>query len=234
MEASNLSELDKIIKKEVVVDLPGKKFIFWVVENIEDLILDVADEDQVPCWADIWPASYGLARYIWQDLRFEPGEEVLELGAGMGLPGVVCAAKGANVTLSDFNPTALKLAEENAHKNGVNVSLLQEDWRVFSTNKQYDCLLASDILYDPRLNPFLGKIFYNNLKPGGRIIIAHPERKVTYRFIEGWYNSSLFAQEVFFTNVELEDTLLPSYKIALHLLQHYGGLKNRAGMKGFL
>jgi predicted nicotinamide N-methyase len=226
LEIRNLSEEEKVIKKEVTVDLPGRQFSFWVVDNIEDLILDVTDEDQVPCWADIWPASYGLAHFIWQDFLFEPGEEVLELGTGMGLPGIVCAAKGMEVTLSDFNPTALKLAEENARKNGVNVSLLLEDWRIFSLSKKFDCLIASDIMYDPRLNPYLGKIFFSNLKPGGRILIAHPERAVTYRFLENWYDSNFFQQEIFYTDVELEDTLLPRYRIAIHLLRHCGSLDN--------
>jgi predicted nicotinamide N-methyase len=234
MEKNELPVREKIKKKKLAVELPGKTFKFEVVANIEDLITDVTDEDQVPCWADIWPASYGLARFIWETLSFGPGEEALELGAGMGLPGIVCAAKGLGVTLSDFNTLALELAAENARKNEVKVVLLQEDWRTFACRKQFDYLLASDILYDPKLNPFLGDIFKSNLKQGGNILISHPERQVTYRFLEKWLADNPFHQEIFSIDVELTGTLLPRYKIAVHLLRSCGGLKKKGvGQESF-
>lgn len=204
-------------EKEIVVNLPGRELRLAVVENIEALITDVNDPDKVPCWADIWPAAYGMADYIWEKVHFSPGESVLELGAGMGLPGVVCGVKGARTVLSDFNPLALKMAGENAGRNGVFAELLLEDWRTFSCREQFDYILAADILYDPLLNPFLGQIFHNNLKPGGTIIVSHPERRATEEFLQGWYEQSLFAHTRIFRVVELEGTLLPSYRIALDL-----------------
>ncbi|NMB41884.1 MAG: methyltransferase domain-containing protein [Firmicutes bacterium] len=209
---------EKIKKKKLTVNLPGRELTLYVAADIEALITDVSDEDKVPCWADVWPAAYGLAYFIWESVDFTPGEKVLELGAGMGLPGIVCGLKGAELTLSDFNPLALEMAAENAGRNGIEVNFLQEDWRSFSSRKKYDYILASDILYDPKLNPFLGKIFHNNLKPSGKIIISHPKRRATYDFLEDWYDRSIFSQECFTREVELADSLLTNYLIMIHIL----------------
>jgi len=210
-----------IIIKELIVSLPGRELIFHIAADIEALITDVNDEDKVPCWADLWPASYGMAYYIWDNVDFSPGEKVLELGAGMGLPGIVSALKGANLTLSDFNPTALEMAGENARLNGVEAVLLQEDWRVFSSKEKFDYILASDICYDPKLNYFLGKIFLNNLKPGGKVIISHHDRKATKMFINEWFeqNRVNFQQESYLRKVVLADSLLPCYDIVIDILR---------------
>lgn len=203
--------------KELVVTLPGKELKLFVTADFEGLITDLTDEDKVPCWAEVWPAAYGLARHLWEQTRFSPGEEVLELGAGMGLPGIVSGLKGARVTLSDFNRQALEMSRVNARANGVEAHFLEADWRSFAPGKKYDCMLASDILYDPKLNPYLGDIFQRNLKPGGRIFVSHPQRPATDLFLKDWYNPALFEEEVFWEVVELQNSLLPRYHIAVHL-----------------
>ncbi len=214
-----MPESKKIPKKELPCYLQGRKLTFFVAEDVESLITDVNDPDKVPCWADIWPAAYGLANFIWKSVTFNPAKKVLELGAGMGLPGIVCALKGAPVTLSDFNPLALEMAGENARHNGLEVELLREDWRTFSCREQFDCLIASDILYDPRLNPFLGRIFYENLRPGGKILVSHSCRTITYDFLKEWHDKSLFGREDYMEEVELSGTLLPRYEIAIHVFK---------------
>lgn len=218
-----MPENEPIRKKEIIYDLPGRELKLCVVENIEALITDVNDSDKVPCWADIWPAAYGLARYLWDEVHFSSGQRVLELGAGLGLPGIVCSLKGAQAVLSDFNPLALELAQENARRNGAKVELLLEDWRTFACREKFDYLLAADILYEPRLNPFLGEIFERNLTPGGKLLISHPERQVTADFLEEWCDPQFFTQQKIFREVVLEGTLLPSYNIAIHICSFLPG-----------
>ena len=200
---------------ELIVSLPGKEIKLFITADFEALITDLEDAEKVPCWAAVWPAAYGLACHIWEHITFRPDEEVLELGAGMGLPGIVCGLKGARLTLSDFNSQALEMARYNARANGVEPELLLADWRSFPEKKHFDLILASDILYDPKLNPSLGPIFHKNLRPGGRIFIAHPQREATFEFIQDWYDASLFTQQIHWETVELEDALLPRYKIAI-------------------
>jgi len=211
--------VEEVKKKEMHIKLPGKDVTIQVVENIEALITDLSDEDKVPCWADIWPASLGMAKFIWEHLLLTEDDNVIELGAGMGLPGIVCGLKGARVTLSDFNPLALEIAGENARLNSLQAGLLLEDWRTFSSGEKYDWLLASDVMYDPKLNPYLGEIFSNNIAPGGRILVSHPWRKATYEFLQSWREKKYYNEEVFVQEVEMEDTLLPRYRIFIHLLR---------------
>lgn len=218
-----MEKQEQFRKKEVVVNLQGgQELKFLVAEDIEELITDISDEDKVPCWADIWPAAYAMTYYLWDELPLSPGETVLELGAGMGLPGIACAAKGCRVTLSDFNPIAVELAGENARRNGLEIEMLQEDWRNFSCDQRFDLLLASDVLYDPKLNTYLGDIFAQNLKAGGRILVSHAQRRVTSDFLEEWVTGRPFQHEVLTREVEVSGMLLPSYKIVLHLLTHVG------------
>ncbi|CAK9188553.1 unnamed protein product [Ilex paraguariensis] len=49
----------------------------------------------------VWPCSIVLAEYVWQQRSRFSGENVVEIGAGTSLPGLVAAKVGANVTLTD-------------------------------------------------------------------------------------------------------------------------------------
>ncbi|CAI5975763.1 unnamed protein product [Closterium sp. NIES-64] len=48
-----------------------------------------------------WPSAVVLAEYLWQHRGVIQGRSVIELGAGTGLCGILCAKLGAQVTLTD-------------------------------------------------------------------------------------------------------------------------------------
>lgn len=70
-----------------------------------------------PSWVGglLWRGGAMLAR--WADLCAGPffwrGQRVLEVGAGVGLPSVVAAYHGANVTATDLSPRALRVLHWN-------------------------------------------------------------------------------------------------------------------------
>ncbi|MGB9793127.1 MAG: class I SAM-dependent methyltransferase [Thermacetogeniaceae bacterium] len=189
-----------------------------IVANVEDLVTDPNDEDQIPYWAELWPASRGLARYIWEEVDFG-GATVLELGAGLGLPGFVAALKGGKVTLTDYKLEALELAAKNAARNSISgVSLLLADWRDFPLGERYDWVIGSDVLYNPRLNPYLGRILPHILAPGGQMLFAHPGREVTYSFLEQLKRTMGLREERKVVEVAVEEPYYPVFKIDIHHL----------------
>lgn len=201
-------------------DLGGIIIPLAVAADMESLIVDPADPDQTPCWAEAWPAAVGMARYIWSGAPLK-GSSVLELGAGVGLPGVVCGLKGAAVTFSDFQPLALELCEQNARLSKLNAyRLLLEDWRTYSCRERFDLVLASDIAYEPRLLPYLQAVLLQAVNQGGAIYITHDNRPVTLAFVKGLLPTGCFSEEHLSIPVTVEDPVRPYYTIDLHILKH--------------
>ena len=52
---------------------------------------------------------------------------VLDMGTGTGIQGIIAAKKGCNVTFADINPKAITCAEHNAKANGVNGQFIITD-----------------------------------------------------------------------------------------------------------
>src|SRR5437762_3813775 len=76
-----------------------------------------AADEYMPYWADLWPAARMLAKAILRE-RWEPGRTALEVGCGLGLPGIAALSQGLHVLFSDYDATALRFAADNARLNG--------------------------------------------------------------------------------------------------------------------
>lgn len=196
---------------ETTVVFKGKSFNMKVVEDIDYLLGLVKTDDDVPFWAVLWPAAIGMSEYLWENAEFT-GKRVLELGAGLGLVGLVAAAKQAQVVQTDFIPEAIQLAQENAELNGIhNIEYVLADWRDFRINAKFDWIIGSDILYEPKLHPYLQQIFKESLVPGGSIALADPGRDDAKKFIEdlrqaGWHVTTVI-KEVYETGRRVKVTL---------------------------
>lgn len=197
--------------------LPGKEIALDVVDDVEALITDLSDEDLVPCWAELWPSARALSRYVWEKLDLG-GQSLMELGSGLGLPGVICGVKGASVTFSDYNQEAVNLSVHNADINGVKAAGCLGDWRHFTMETQFDWIIGSDVFYDPKLNPYVLKIFLNNLKPGGQLLLSHQRRQPTYEFIEQ-VKFRLKMQEIRVDSVDVdEESVFGKFSVSVHHL----------------
>ena len=164
-----------------VVDLQLK---IKEAEDINLLLSGVEDEDDIPFWAVLWPSAVALAGYLREKCDFT-GSSVLELGAGVGLAGMVAAIQGGAVTQTDYKPGALSLQENNAGMNGVTgVGHELADWRNFDFTRKFDWIIGSDILYEPLLHRYLKEIFFRCLVEAGSLILADPNREGGKIFME--------------------------------------------------
>jgi predicted nicotinamide N-methyase len=130
----------------------------------------------MPYWAELWPAGLALARALPAELG---GVRVVELGCGLGVPSLVAAARGAEVTAVDWSEDAVELLRENASRNGVVVTAERADWRSFAG--AFDLVLAADVLYEARnVEPLL------DLLPrlAAEVLLAEPGRPHAEAFFE--------------------------------------------------
>jgi predicted nicotinamide N-methyase len=139
-------------------------------------------DERLPYWADLWPSSLALAKYLWEAV--DPrGLEVLELGCGLGLVGIAASRKGGVVTFSDYEADALAFARYNAFRNGCQQAVVRHlDWHAPTLSQTYALIVASDVLYErANFQPLL-HILQTALEPGGHFILAEPNRPVARDF----------------------------------------------------
>ena len=71
-------------------------------------------------WAQLWPSSLALSRWILTEPTLVEGKSVLELGCGLGMGAVCSALAGArSCDATDGAAAALPFAAANAETNGV-------------------------------------------------------------------------------------------------------------------
>jgi predicted nicotinamide N-methyase len=123
-------------------------------ELIDEQRFEDGDEF-LPYWADLWPAATALAGALPADLA---GARVIELGCGLGVPSLLAAQRGADVTATDWAPEAVELLRRNAKRNGVELVAEVWDWRVGRSDR-FDLALAADVLYEERnVEPLVARL----------------------------------------------------------------------------
>ena len=139
-------------------------------------------DEYVPYWADLWPGARMLAKTLLRE-TWPPGLTALEVGCGLGLPGVVALALGMRVIFSDYDATALQFAADNARDNGCdNFELLQMDWRFPPPELRVPLLLASDLIYEMRNVAPLIQLIKKVLQPGGECLLTDQDRVPAHHF----------------------------------------------------
>jgi len=148
------------------------------IDDITPLIGDrdpFEDVSSFPFWAKTWEASLVLADLL---CSMDPPQDsnLLELGAGLGLPGLAAAAHGYQVTMTDFEEQCLACQEVSALASGVaeRVRHLRLDWlNPPEELGRFATIVGAEILFrEEFFEPLLG-LFRDHLEPGGVIYLAH-------------------------------------------------------------
>ena len=74
----------------------------------------------------VWPSSRYLGELLCQNMNLVKGKQILELGCGSGLSGIVASKLGANVIFTDKSEpkSILMNCKENAAENGINATIV--------------------------------------------------------------------------------------------------------------
>jgi len=165
------------------VAVQGERVALWRVADLarhvdRAALLGGIDPPEPPYWAHLWSGALVLAGAV----PAAPGT-VLEIGCGLGLPGLVAARRGGRVTFVDRVPAALAFVRESARTAGLPaVQLVAADITRPALRTRFDLVLAAELLYDRSVFPVLAQALRAALAPGGRALLTDAGRIDTRAF----------------------------------------------------
>lgn len=136
-----------------------------------------------PLFGMTWPAGLMLAGLASRE-PFGRGR-VLELGCGLGIASLVANARGADILASDQHPMAADFLRGNSARNGLaDTPFRRVDWAVRDDGLAlFDCIMGSDLLYEPDHPALLAAFMARHSHAGTRILIVAPMRRLHGRFL---------------------------------------------------
>lgn len=136
----------------------------------------------------LWGASHAMCEYLQQSPEVLADQRVIELGAGLGLVGLLAATMSRETVLTDGDSYVCELMQHNisANKNvlaNASVSAHVLKWGLplpEGYSEGFDVCLAADVVYDRRRLPGFVKTAMDLLKPRGLLILAFSHRGVGF------------------------------------------------------
>ena len=164
---------------------------------------------QPPYWARLWPAALAMCSYLEKKQHIGQNKSILEIGAGLGLPGLCIASIAAEVLMTDGDENAVEFLEKNIESNRLfNAKTRVLNWEKNTTPISCDWLLLSDVNYNPddfRALELLIKSYLNN---GTNILLSTPERLLAKPFI-----NALQAQIAHHARFEIDNQWISVYEL---------------------
>lgn len=148
------------------------------LERVVDRGALLRGENEPPYWAYLWSGARVLASYLARlvDVR---DRGVLEIGCGLGLPGITAAVLGGRVVLVDAEQVALDFALASAAANAVACTAWRGDFTRLDPAWRFDLILAAEVAYDRERFGALADVFARHLAPGGLGLLADGYRTDT-------------------------------------------------------
>jgi predicted nicotinamide N-methyase len=178
------------------LELAGRGLVLRRPPSADELIDEEAfgEDEFLPYWAELWPSGLALARVV-EGMELE-GLHVLELGAGLGLPSLAAAVRGAHVLATDWADDAVALLRDNAARNGIALRVERVRWdepEPLLREAPWDLVLGADLLYEQRNAEQLLELLP---RLGADIVLSEPGRPFARGFLEHW-NADEVAERVY-------------------------------------
>ncbi|WP_461834355.1 class I SAM-dependent methyltransferase [Desulfothermus sp.] len=177
-------ELVNKIKEKFDIDfeeiaIMDTRLLVVKILNLEDYIDKLADQVkdgqrlELPFWAKIWPTSI-LLGYVLHRIPRQKDDSLLEIGAGMGICGLIAAKLGFDVTISDIDEDSLMISQINIIKNNLseNARVKKIDFTRDRLNKKFKYIIGSEVLYRQEHYRPLVKFFLNHMDKDSTVILA--------------------------------------------------------------
>lgn len=155
------------------------------VQRIYNERVTAGEKLSFPFWARVWPSAEALVAFLAENPSLTKGKAVLELAAGLGIPGFSVAANAREVTITDYSPEAVELLDKNIrHLQLPNVKSMVADWSDMPASLHADTILLSDVNYDPGSFAALLSLIRDFIRQRSTVVLATPQRVTARAFIE--------------------------------------------------
>ncbi len=135
-----------------------------------------------PLFGVVWAGGEALARwmqdYVIDELR------ILEVGCGLGLASLLLNQRHADITATDYHPSAQAFLEQNTLLNqGRPIPFVRTGWGDAATDLgRFDLIIGSDLLYEPDHAELLASFMQQHARPRVKVILFDPGRGNSARF----------------------------------------------------
>lgn len=154
------------------------------VKEVYEAILIDHPAEPFPYWAKLWPSSIALVQYLKANTIWIEHKNVLEIGAGLGLPSFMIAGYANSVQVSDYAPEAVELLEKNIqHLQLNNVQAMEMDWNRVPDSINADVVLLSDVNYNPSQFDGLLQLITKLIAEGTIVLLSTPQRIMASPFV---------------------------------------------------
>jgi len=168
-------------------------------------------DDYMPYWPYLWPSALLLAEWVaCEPLPQRPDGpaalQTLEIGCGLGLPGLLAVARGLQVQFTDHDSAPLDFVARSAVENQFDsgqYSIRHLDWRSLPDDR-FSIILGADVIYETRLVALVTGLLSRLLAPDGLGVIASPCRAAAQSFPAALADVGLTCQQKLVTTRSLD------------------------------
>ena len=144
------------------------------LERVVDREALLRDDEipEPPYWAHRWIGAGAVARYLSDPSIVLAGRAVLDLGCGVGLTGLVAAARGAEVWFADRERVALEFVKASLEQNGLRGHTIAVDFVRDRPARRFDLVIGAEIVYEPAAYEPLAAFLDAAVAPHGELLLT--------------------------------------------------------------